>query len=75
MIYVPPFLFDLLKDEGLDLPEHVRAVKVVFPSDGRTPVLRLDVLLSPDDLGKIGRAIVRYGDVGDQGARPGRTAP
>ena len=75
MINVPPFLLDLLKAQGLDLPEHVQAVKVVFPADGRTPVLRLDILLAPEDLVKIGRAIQTFGEEGDLVVPTATTAP
>jgi hypothetical protein len=45
-----------LDDEGFILPEHCREVRLIMNYD-RPMMMQIDILLTPDDVTKIGRAL------------------
>ena len=57
----PPDLFKALKEEGFELPRECRDVLLVMPVDG-VFVLRYEVMLTGEDLAKVGRALARMGN-------------
>lgn len=59
-VYLPPGLYQALKDEGFNLPPECGDILMDLPVDG---IVRLHYVqnLTPEDLVKFGRALARIG--------------
>lgn len=54
----PPLFYEALKAEGFDLPRNVGDIELEIPVDG-VFALRYRQMLEPDDLKKLGCALMR----------------